>query len=306
MLINHSSLKTLFDGFSAAFNKGFDGAESHYGEIAVTVPSTASETTYGWLGQFPKLREWIGDRVVKNLMAHSYAVVNRKFENTISVPRTSIEDDQFGVFGPMFQEMGKATAEHPDELIFSLLAQGFASPCYDGRSFFDTDHPIKDADGEATSVSNVQAGSGPAWFLLDTSRAVKPMLWQTRIPYAFTKLDADNDENVFWKDEYVYGVRGRANAGFGLWQLAYASKADLNATNYEAARKAMMELKGDEGRPLGIRPNVLVAPPALEGSAMRLLNNGTRIETVGVDDVPVAVTNEWAGTAKPIITPWLA
>jgi micrococcal nuclease len=30
-------------------------------------------------------------------------------------------------------------------------------------------------------------------------------------------------------EEYRYGVRARCNAGFGLWQLAYASKAELNA-----------------------------------------------------------------------------
>jgi len=111
---------------------------------------------------------------------------------------------------------------------------------------------------------------------------------------------------VFWRDEYIYGVR--ANAGFGLWQLAFGSKEALTADNYEAARQAMMALKGDGGRPLNILPDTLVVPPSLEGAALRLTNNGSRIVTVnnGAGTVtPVAVTNEWAGTAKPIITPWL-
>ena len=99
-------------------------------------------------------------------------------------------------------------------------------------------------------------------------------------------------------------MRARANAGFGLWQLAYASQAPLNAENYELARIALQTLKGDENRPLGIKPTHMVVPPALEGAAMRLLNNGTRIVTVGAD--MVAVQNEWAGTAKPIVTPWLS
>ena len=30
-------------------------------------------------------------------------------------------------------------------------------------------------------------------------------------------------------DEHVYGVRARVNAGLGLWQMAYASKAPLTA-----------------------------------------------------------------------------
>ncbi len=128
------------------------------------------------------------------------------------------------------------------------------------------------------------------------------MIYQERLPFVFTSLDKEQDDNVFWKDEYVYGVRGRANAGYGLWQLAYASKAPLTADSYEAIRAAMGTLKGDAGRLLGVKPNVLVVPPSLEGDAMRLLNNGTRIVISGT--TPVAVQNEWAGTAKPIVTAW--
>ncbi|HEV7490809.1 MAG TPA: Mu-like prophage major head subunit gpT family protein, partial [Rhodanobacteraceae bacterium] len=101
-------------------------------------------------------------------------------------------------------------------------------------------------------------------------------------------------------------VRARANAGLGLWQLAFASKLELTAENYEGARAAMMAFKGDDGRPLGVKPDTLVAGPGLEGAAMRLLNNGTRVITVGEDDTPIAIQNEWAKTATPIITPYLA
>lgn len=309
MLINQANLRVVFEGFNTSFNKGFEGAKSHHKDVAMTVPSAAGNNTYGWLGQFPKLREWIGDRVVKNLVAHSYAVENRTFENTIAVPRKTLEDDQYGIYGPMFTEMGRTTAQHPDELIFSLLAAGFTTACYDGQNFFDTDHPIGSASGNPASVSNMQDGAGTPWFLLDASRAIKPMLFQTRIPYTFTSMDGDSDDNVFWRDQYIYGVRARVNAGFGLWQLAFASKAELAADNYEAARAAMMELKGDEGRPLGIQPDTLVVPPSLEGAALRLLNNGTRIVVADNGSgtmTPVPVTNEWAGTAKHIVTPWLA
>jgi len=207
----------------------------------------------------------------------------------------------------MLQELGRAAGEHPDQLIFALLAAGFASNCYDGQFFFDTDHPVGDgASGPVVSVSNMQAGAGPAWFLLDTSRAIKPLIYQERRPYRLVSKDRPEDDNVFTNKEFVYGCDGRSNAGYGLWQLAFGSKAELTPANYEAARAAMMAFKGDEGRPLNIRPDVLVAPPSLEGAAMRLLNNGTRIEIVGENDTPVAVQNEWANTAKPIVTAWAA
>jgi phage major head subunit gpT-like protein len=304
MLINAASLGSLFEGFNVSFNKGMEGAPSNYRDIAMVVPSGTKEQTYGWLGQFPAMREWIGDRHIKNLAAHGYTVVNRLFESTISVKRTHIEDDQFGVFGPIVQETGRAAGEQPDKLVFELLAAGFTTLCYDGQNFFDDDHPVSLGEAAPVSVSNMQAGGGPAWFLLDTSRAIRPLLYQPRIAPVFQQFTKDSDERVFWQDEYIYGVRARSNAGFGLWQLAFASNDALTAANYEAARQALTELVGDEGRPLGIRPDVLVVPPALEGAGLRLLNNGSRVETVGAGD-SVALTNEWAGTAKLIVSPWL-
>jgi phage major head subunit gpT-like protein len=309
MIINAQNLSAMFDGFNIHFNNGFAGAETHWATIAMKVTSSSRDEKYGWMGQVPGLREWIGDRIIKNLALHDWTIKNRKFEDTIAVPREDIEDDRYGVVAPLVSEMGRAAAEHPDKLTFELLASGFTSPCYDGQNFFDTDHPVGSNGGDfpITSVSNMQAGAEPAWFLLDTTRAIKPLVYQERSPARLTQLNQDSDENVFMRDEYLYGVRARSNAGFGLWQLAFASQAELTPANYEAARAAMMSLKGDEGRVLGIKPTVLVAPPSLEGKVMRLLNNGTRIELVGTppDDVPVAVQNEWAGTAKPIVTAWL-
>lgn len=84
---------------------------------------------------------------------------------------------------------------------------------------FDSDHPVK-----GSSVSNMQAGSQPAWFLIDTSRSIKPFIFQERSPYELTNLVNPTDENVFMRDEYLYGVRARANAGFGIWQLAFGPK----------------------------------------------------------------------------------
>jgi len=294
MLINKANLTGLYHGFNTSFNKGMEMADSHYREIAMVVPSNTTETNYGWLGQFPKLREWIGDRIIRGLVAHSYTIKNKVFEETISVPRTDVEDDQFGLFGPLMTELGRVAGSHPDELVFSLLAAGFQTSSYDGQFFFDTDHPVA-----GQSVSNMQAGAGSPWFLLDTSRSMKPMLFQERMPYAFQSLTAEHDENVFMRDEFLYGVRARVNAGFGLWQLAYGSKATLDATNYAAARSAMMGLKGDEGRPLGIKPDTLVVGPSLESAALQLIANELIINS------GVAVSNEWAGTSKLIVSPWL-
>ncbi|GGG30961.1 head protein [Caldovatus sediminis] len=297
MLINSANLRTLYTGFSAAFQDGFAGVQPLYARVATTVPSATRQNEYGWLGQFPRIREWIGDRVVHGLATHDYAIKNKSWELTIAVKRDDIEDDNVGILTPLFQEMGRATAAFPDELVWPLLKAGFTTPCYDGQYFFDTDHPVLDADGNTVSVSNSGGGSGTPWFLLDVSRPLKPIIFQQRRAFEFRRMDAPTDEVVFDRAEYRYGVDGRCNVGFGFWQLAYGSRQTLDKAAYKAAREALMAMKGDHGRPLGIMPNLLVVPPALEGSALEILN---------AERDAAGATNVYRGTAELLVVPWLA
>ncbi|MGK4383417.1 Mu-like prophage major head subunit gpT family protein [Ectopseudomonas oleovorans] len=72
----------------------------------------------------------------------------------------------------------------PRSLVFELLQGWLATECYDGQNFFDEEHPVyanTDGTGDVTLVSNMDvpaADPGPAWFLLDTTRAVKPLIFQ--------------------------------------------------------------------------------------------------------------------------------
>ena len=296
MIITPGTLAALFTAFKAEFQNAQAATPTDWARIATSVPSSSASNTYGWLGQFPTFREWIGERVLKNMAAHSYSITNKKYESSVGVPRDSIEDDEIGVFKPLFSEMGRASTAHPDELVFGLLKAGLTTLCYDGQFYFDTDHPVypsTDGTGEAVSVSNYQDGAGPAWYLLDVSRAIKPIIFQNRRPYALKAMTSMDDENVFMRDEYRYGVDARVNVGFGFWQFAYCSKAPLNAENYGLARAAMKNFKADGGRPLGINPGLLVVPSQLEGAARTIL----------VKDANGG--NPWAGTAEVLAPAWL-
>lgn len=298
MIINEINLSAVFTGFKAAYSSGFEGAKTVWASVAMEVPSTTEKEIYGWLGQLPGMREWIGDRMIKNIVAKGFAIENLDFESTISVPRNKIEDDLYGIFSPLMTELGRAAAAHPDELVFKTLAKGWTEHCYDGQFFFDTDHPVGNGSAADTvSVSNNGGGTGTPWYLLDTSRAIRPLIFQKRRGYNLVAKDDPRDDSVFMKKQYLYGVDARGNAGFGLWQLAYGSKQELNATNYEAARTAMQQFKGDEGRALGIKPTVLIVPPTLEGPALDLINS-TTLES--------GQSNKWHKSVEVIVTPWAA
>lgn len=296
MDISQQNLSLVFKAFKTLFEKGFENTPSFYQDIAMTVPSSAYEEVYGWLGAFPGMREWIGDRIIHRLGKHDFSIKNRKFESTVDVERDKIADDQVGIYKPMFAEMGRLAKQHPDELIFALLAAGFDAICYDGQNFFDSDHPVGMDESQTTLVSNMQAGNEPSWFLLDTSRAVKPFVWQLREDYKFQTVNSDADTQVFLTDMYLYGIRARANAGYGLWQLAFGSKAELNDSNYTSARQSMMSQKHDNGRVLGIVPTTLVVAPALERKARQILKSNQ------ID----GTSNVWMDSAELIVSPYLA
>lgn len=297
MIINRQNLSILHTGFRASFRQAFDGAAIDYDKIVLEVNSSTAIEQYGWLGATTRFRKWIGDRVVQNLQLHDYSIKNESFENTVGVPREAIEDDQYGTFNPLMAQMGQDAKEHPAELVYALLKAGFTGKCYDGQNFFDTDHPVLDAAGAEGSVSNFQGGSGTPWFLLDVTRVMRPLILQKRKPYNFVSMDKETDDNVFNRKEYVYGVDARLNVGYGLWQLAYASKETLDATNFAAAYAAMQSMKGDNGRPLGIRPKLLVVPPTLREAAM---------EVVKAERNAAGATNINRDLVDVLVTPWLA
>lgn len=297
MIINKGNLTSLFVAFKAAFNQAFGAATADYKQITMEVTSTTSENEYGWLGQTTNFREWLGDRVIQNLKEHGFSIKNKSFENTVGVPRERIEDDQYGVYTPLMAQLGQDAAEHPDTLVWALLKNGFSTKCYDGQNFFDTDHPVLDATGEEQSVSNFGGGAGAPWFVIDNSRVIKPLILQKRKPYNFVSLNKEDDENVFMRKEYVYGIDARLNVGFGLWQLAYASKQTLDATNFNAALTAMSSLKGDNGRPLGIRPKLLVVGPSHRAAALEL---------VKAERTASGATNINRDVVDVLVVPWLA
>lgn len=302
-IITPALITSLRTGFDKAFQNALTNTTTDWERIATRVPSTSASNTYGWLNQFPKLREWVGDRVVKDMAAQAYQVQNKLFESTVGVKRTDIEDDNVGVYTPLFAEMGRAATAHADELVFDLLSGGASSLCYDGQNYFDVDHPVYpnvDGTGTPTLVSNYNNGGaspGPAWYLLDCSRALKPIIFQERTKPELEAMTATNDEGVFVRDEYRYGVRYRCNAGFGFWQLAYESKAELNDVNFNAAYAAMMQIKADGGRPMGIKPTHLVVPPSLRAAAIALIE--AQLTTGGA-------SNPNYKAVEVIVTPWLS
>jgi phage major head subunit gpT-like protein len=208
MLINGATLTAVFVNLKTLFQKAFEGAPSDYLDTCMEVPSTGESVNYDWIDNFPKMRKWLGDKVVRKLKAHEYAIKNYPWEATIEVLRDKIDDDQVGIYAPQATDAGYSARTWPDELMSELKDGAFSQVCFDGQYFYDTDHP----------------------------------------------------------------VAGSTASNKGTAALSNATTAAA-AASYGAARLAIMTLTDDEGRKLGLIPNVLEVPPALETVANMLMNN---------------------------------
>lgn len=298
MDLTPSNLEALFTGYKAQFQQGFDSLGddgSLYEQLVTMVPSTTAQEVYPWLKSLPRMREWVGDRVINSLESGEFSIRNRKFELTEGVERDAIEDDTYGLYGPVFQEFGRSSREHPNELVVETLE---GNPiCYDGQQLFDTDHVVLDKDGKEQSVSNDMGGAGDAWYVMDLTRAIKPIIWQKRRDYDFRSITDLNDSKVFLQDKFLFGVDARVNSGPGLWQLIVRSNQDFTPANYEAARKRLTALKGDYGRPLALRHSHTMVPTSMEGAARKVITNSL---------ASGGETNEWANTSRLILNPYLS
>jgi phage major head subunit gpT-like protein len=296
MIINQANLANMYIALNTIFNAAFEGAQSFHEQVAMVVPSSARANDYKFMMQFPMLEEWLGDRQIRNLAASNFQIANKDYEATLEVDRNDIEDDQLGVYNPIVAELGRAAKQHPDFLLAKLMGDGFTASCYDGKTFFATDHPV----GTCTR-SNNGGGSGTAWYLLDTTRAIRPFIFQRRTLPQLIRQDRPDDEHYFMRKKFRYGVDYRGAVGYGLWQLAYASKDTLNTTNYALARTTMMQYTNEQGVPLGIRPNLLVVPPSLESQAKEIL----QADLLGINGEGTK-TNVWKGTADLLVVSWLS
>ena len=263
MEVTFPNLLSINYGVSVAYNDQLWAAETKYDKFTYQATSTGSAEVYPRLNMLPGLREWVGDRVVNSLSQVTFTIPNRLFEETIGIARTDIEDDKFGLLTPAAGELGRNAARLPDLLTATLLKAGHTTVCYDGQNFFDTAHPDFTSTGGATTSPNYVTGAGSPWYLFDVSRVLKPVIFQRRRPFEVIPKFSMTDQQVFWNKEFEWGVDGRCNVGYGIWQLGFMSLAAPTVENILAARAQMAAYRRPDGSPMGVRGTLLVAGSSL-------------------------------------------
>lgn len=144
-------------GLTAKFDMGAAAAKPFYPSLSTIVQSTGSDEQYGWLGSMPGMREWLGDRQFKSLRSAHFTLANKEWESSLAIQKNDIDDDRLGMYGPVLSQLGMEAAHHPDELLFSLIADGESEAGFDGQFFFDTDHAWGDSGAQSNDLTQAAA-----------------------------------------------------------------------------------------------------------------------------------------------------
>ena len=162
MNITAANLDALFKTFQTKFTEAQKAAQSRVTpndllpeDIAISFIAGGSATQHSWLNQLKGIHEWVNQRVINNLELGKLTVVNRDFENTVTVSRNEIEDDQYGVYAPLIGMMGADAEGLWKKLAMeALLGNGDWA---DGNKFFCSGRVMKAAEGGSAAVTITNA-----------------------------------------------------------------------------------------------------------------------------------------------------
>lgn len=123
--------------------------------------SDQASETYGFLGQSPAFREWIGGRQAKGLSQNALTIRNKHYEATLEIAVPDARRDKTEQIRTRVQEFADRSMTHWASLLSTLLLNGAAGLCYDGQYFFDTDH-VEGKSGIQSNSIQVDISERPA------------------------------------------------------------------------------------------------------------------------------------------------
>lgn len=166
MAIIPSNFATFVTNASTMVRQAYSSAPISYPEYVTTIPTSTEVYLDGWIGRMPKGREWIGPRVSNEPAPQTYQTTVLPFELTYTFDRFFADDDQYGVYYPMLQDLALQAKMLPEYQLRDFIeasgayAGATSQQGLDGVSFFNTAHPVDFYNAGAGTYVNDFTGGG--------------------------------------------------------------------------------------------------------------------------------------------------
>jgi phage major head subunit gpT-like protein len=146
---NYSS-RDLIGTFWESFETNM--ADGLVEELCMYMESDRELEEYGWIGETPAMREWVGERRRTSPESFNFLLRNKKYETGIDVLVDDIRRDKTSQIRMRIAQLADVAAEHPQELLTQVMLDGESQTCYDGQNFYDTDHEEGQSGVQANKI----------------------------------------------------------------------------------------------------------------------------------------------------------
>lgn len=133
--------------------------------IAKEVPASTRFYTEGWIGRYPRPREWTGPRVVHQPAPMTYQVEVKPYEDTIAIDAFELKWDEYGVFNSNIPNLAANAKQDHGWRLRDLIEnqgnqQGAAQYGTDQLTHWHSAHPVDFYDASAGTYPNDYGASG--------------------------------------------------------------------------------------------------------------------------------------------------
>jgi len=152
-------------GASAAFIASFRMYEQNdlFVEIGTIERTQKSEARIPFLWYPPRMREWVGERLIGSLDGGMHIIPTRSYEATVAVPRTAVEDDQYGAIERAARGLASEFFRFVHQSYIDILANGATLTTFDGQPLLSSNPATRGANNvnlvqQPLSLENLSAG----------------------------------------------------------------------------------------------------------------------------------------------------
>ncbi len=192
-----------------------DDVQSVWKEIATELPCTSKILELGWTGLMPKMRPWFGPRQPHQPAPQTYSVSMVPYENTQSIDRFDLDDDQFGIYYRMLPDLARQAKRQPDYELRDLIEGSgvFASTGrqqgFDGLAHWSTAHPVNLYNSAAGTYINTSVGGTSAGGIT-VGGALSPTNFTSVYEYMRTLKGEDGERLGITPNKLMHPVTLRA------------------------------------------------------------------------------------------------
>lgn len=157
----------------------------------------------------------------QNFFSKTHDIGGVNFSNLFDLPLNATNLQNLRVqMRSLKNENAKPLNLNPNLLVVPLTLEGIAREITQADIINGTTNPMK---GIVEVFATPYLTNDKDWYLLDTTKPIKPLILQVNKEVEFVAKDEPKDDANFMRRAFQYGIDTEDNVGYGLWQTAFKS-----------------------------------------------------------------------------------